>query len=262
MLAVAIALGATSLLDAEGPAGPPGRAVQESGLGLHAAPSLVGDRRQGPDEDREGPGAGASARVEPDRASARWLPLAECYGQAPDRVDRDRHRRHDHHLGVQEGRGSGDFQADVWLSPAGRVVPEHPGMPGHAAARGQRRRQHGHRSPARPGRRPRQVPDSSAAKILIRIDGAVATHDLLDHLEVLNTTRRTVRYLVGWKLTDADERHRSAAGRRVVRHPGPGRHRRPHRAHRRTHRPEHPPRLARRHSPAGPPHPTLGCSTT
>ena len=52
----------------------------------------------------------------------------------------------------------------------------------------------------------RQIPDSSAAKILIRIDGAGATHDLLDHLEALNTTRRTVRYLVGWKMTDADER--------------------------------------------------------
>ncbi len=51
----------------------------------------------------------------------------------------------------------------------------------------------------------RQVPDSSAAKILIRIDGAGATHDLLDHLEALNTARRTVRYLVGWKMTDADE---------------------------------------------------------
>ncbi|MGW4856987.1 transposase [Streptomyces sp. NPDC004288] len=51
----------------------------------------------------------------------------------------------------------------------------------------------------------RQIPDSSRAKILIRIDGAGATHDLLERLEALNTRRRTVRYLVGWTITDADE---------------------------------------------------------
>jgi hypothetical protein len=50
-----------------------------------------------------------------------------------------------------------------------------------------------------------QIPGSSAAKILVRVDGAGATHDLLSHLEALNTTRRTVRYTVGWKMTDADE---------------------------------------------------------
>jgi hypothetical protein len=50
-----------------------------------------------------------------------------------------------------------------------------------------------------------QIPGSSAAKILIRVDGAGATHGLLEHLEALNTTRRTVRYTVGWKITDADE---------------------------------------------------------
>jgi hypothetical protein len=50
-----------------------------------------------------------------------------------------------------------------------------------------------------------QIPDSSRAKILIRIDGAGATHDLLKRLEALNTRRRTVRYLVGWTITAADE---------------------------------------------------------
>ncbi|MFJ9752960.1 hypothetical protein [Streptomyces chartreusis] len=38
------------------------------------------------------------------------------------------------------------------------------------------------------------------------MDGAGATHGLLEHLEALNTTRRTVRYTVGWKITDDDER--------------------------------------------------------
>ncbi|MEV0495874.1 transposase [Streptomyces atratus] len=50
-----------------------------------------------------------------------------------------------------------------------------------------------------------QIPHSSQAKLLIRVDGAGATHGLLDHLEALNITRRTVRYTVGWKITDEDE---------------------------------------------------------
>ncbi|RVX37918.1 DDE family transposase [Nonomuraea polychroma] len=50
-----------------------------------------------------------------------------------------------------------------------------------------------------------QIPNSCRAKILVRVDGAGATHDLLTHLEGLNTTRRTVRYLVGWTITTLDE---------------------------------------------------------
>lgn len=72
----------------------------------------------------------------------------------------------------------------------------------------ERRSEHGGRPPRRAHRRPRADPQllsSSAAKILIRADGAGATHGLLEHLEALNTTRRTVRYTVGWKITDADE---------------------------------------------------------
>lgn len=51
-----------------------------------------------------------------------------------------------------------------------------------------------------------QIPHASAAKILVRIDGAGATHELLEHLEQLNTARRTVRYLVGWTVTGDDEK--------------------------------------------------------
>lgn len=50
-----------------------------------------------------------------------------------------------------------------------------------------------------------QIPGSSRSKILVRIDGAGATHALLEHLEELNTARRTVRYTVGWTITSADE---------------------------------------------------------
>jgi hypothetical protein len=51
----------------------------------------------------------------------------------------------------------------------------------------------------------RQIPHSSQAKILVRVDGAGATHDLLEHLEAPNTARRTVRYLVGWTITDDEK---------------------------------------------------------
>lgn len=50
-----------------------------------------------------------------------------------------------------------------------------------------------------------QIPAAFRAKILIRIDGAGASHALLERIEALNTTRRTVRYTVGWKITDSDE---------------------------------------------------------
>ncbi|MFC4016315.1 IS1380 family transposase [Nonomuraea purpurea] len=51
----------------------------------------------------------------------------------------------------------------------------------------------------------RQIPGSFRAKIWIRIDGAGATHELVEHMKGLNTTRRTVRFTVGWKITDTDE---------------------------------------------------------
>ncbi|MET7544131.1 IS1380 family transposase, partial [Streptomyces sp. NPDC005507] len=50
-----------------------------------------------------------------------------------------------------------------------------------------------------------QIPHSSQSKLLVRVDGAGATHGLLEHLTALNTKRRTVRYTVGWKITPEDE---------------------------------------------------------
>ena len=49
------------------------------------------------------------------------------------------------------------------------------------------------------------IPAAFRAKILIRIDGAGATHELLERIQALNTTRRTVRFCVGWKITPVDE---------------------------------------------------------
>lgn len=49
------------------------------------------------------------------------------------------------------------------------------------------------------------IPAAFRAKILIRIDGAGATHELLERIQALNTTRRVVRFCVGWKITPVDE---------------------------------------------------------
>jgi len=50
-----------------------------------------------------------------------------------------------------------------------------------------------------------QLPVAYRRKILIRIDGAGATHELLEHIEALNRLRRSVTFTVGWTITDADE---------------------------------------------------------
>jgi hypothetical protein len=50
-----------------------------------------------------------------------------------------------------------------------------------------------------------QIPAHRRAKIGVRVDGAGATHELVEHLKGLNTTRRTVRFTVGWTITEVDE---------------------------------------------------------
>jgi hypothetical protein len=50
-----------------------------------------------------------------------------------------------------------------------------------------------------------QVPPAYRRKILIRVDGAGATHDLLEHIEQMNRVWRSVKFTVGWSITDTDE---------------------------------------------------------
>jgi hypothetical protein len=51
----------------------------------------------------------------------------------------------------------------------------------------------------------RQVPARARRKILIRVDGAGASHDLISHLLSLSSPRRTVLFTCGWMITTADE---------------------------------------------------------
>jgi hypothetical protein len=50
-----------------------------------------------------------------------------------------------------------------------------------------------------------QLPPAYRRKILIRVDGAGATHDLLTHIEQMNRVWRSVKFTVGWTITDTDE---------------------------------------------------------
>ncbi|MEZ0096251.1 hypothetical protein ABH925_007458 [Streptacidiphilus sp. EB129] len=51
----------------------------------------------------------------------------------------------------------------------------------------------------------RQLPLPLWSKLLIRIDGAAFSHDVLDHLQTLTTSRRRVRWVTGWAVNDTDE---------------------------------------------------------
>jgi Transposase DDE domain group 1 len=51
----------------------------------------------------------------------------------------------------------------------------------------------------------RQVPARFRRKILIRVDGAGASHELIRHLLSLSSARRTVLFTSGWMITAADE---------------------------------------------------------
>jgi hypothetical protein len=50
-----------------------------------------------------------------------------------------------------------------------------------------------------------QLPVAYRRKILVRIDGAGATHELLEHLQQMNRLWRTVKFTVGWSITETDE---------------------------------------------------------
>jgi hypothetical protein len=51
----------------------------------------------------------------------------------------------------------------------------------------------------------RQVPARFRRKILVRIDGAGASHELVQHLLSLTSPRRDVLFTCGWMITAADE---------------------------------------------------------
>ena len=51
----------------------------------------------------------------------------------------------------------------------------------------------------------RQVPARLRARILVRVDGAGASHELVKHLLSLSSPRKTLLFTGGWMITEADE---------------------------------------------------------
>jgi hypothetical protein len=50
----------------------------------------------------------------------------------------------------------------------------------------------------------RQIPSRMRSRLLVRADGAGATHELIAHLLSLSSRRRTVLFTCGWSITGAD----------------------------------------------------------
>jgi hypothetical protein len=51
----------------------------------------------------------------------------------------------------------------------------------------------------------KQVPARFRRKVLVRVDGAGASHDLIEHLLSLSTPRKKVLFTCGWTIMQADE---------------------------------------------------------
>ena len=51
----------------------------------------------------------------------------------------------------------------------------------------------------------RQLPLPLWSKLLVRIDGAAFSHEVLNHLQTLTTSRRRVRWVTGWAINTTDE---------------------------------------------------------
>ena len=51
----------------------------------------------------------------------------------------------------------------------------------------------------------RQIPARMRSRLLVRVDGAGASHELISHLLSLATPRRRVLFTCGWAITAADE---------------------------------------------------------
>jgi hypothetical protein len=50
-----------------------------------------------------------------------------------------------------------------------------------------------------------QIPACMRSRLLVRVDGAGASHELIEHLLSLSTARKTVLFTCGWMITSADE---------------------------------------------------------
>jgi DDE family transposase len=104
-----------------------------------------------------------------------------------------------------QGGGGSHLEEGLRLPPLGGVGCEYARMPGHAAQTRERQLEHLHRSRDVLAAAIRQVPARFRGKILVRVDGAGASHELIKHLLSLCSARRKVLFTCGWMITAADE---------------------------------------------------------
>jgi hypothetical protein len=106
----------------------------------------------------------------------------------------------------RQGRSGSHLEERLRPVPSlGGVGCEYARVPGHAAALRQRRLEHVHRSQDVLAAAIRQVPARFRRKILVRVDGTGASHELIKHLLSLSSPRRTMLFTCGWMITKADE---------------------------------------------------------
>jgi len=201
-MAVAIALGATSMSDVAvlahlAPvlgAAPCGSTVRST-LGLADARTLG--------EDRAGQSEGPGARVDADREDARLLPVAGDRREGAGGLAGDRNGRDAGHRALRQ-RGCGSHVEEglqvhplgAWLANTCECLAMllRPGNAGPDTFSG-------HKEVLTAALR--QVPARMRGKILVRVDGAGASHELVRHLLSLASPRRKVLFTCGWMITPA-----------------------------------------------------------
>ena len=204
-MAAAIALGATSMSDiavlahlapvlGEAPSGPTvRRALDLAGDGGHAGP------------DRPRPRESPRARVELIEGTPAGFPWLAIAGKTLTGWLVHRHGRHPGHRPVGQGGSGSHLEERLRLPPAGRVVANtreclamllRPGNAGSNTFTD-------HKDVLAAAIR--QVPARFRRKILVRVDGAGASHELVKHLLDMSSPRRTVLFTCGWMITAADE---------------------------------------------------------
>jgi hypothetical protein len=192
-MAVAITLGATSMKRHRLAGSPrPGAGYRAQ---RHHGPADAGTGRSGhPGQDRDSAGQSPGARLEADRGDPGRVPLA---GHRPG--------RHLDHRALRQGRGSSHLQEGYGFHPLGAWLANtaeslamllRPGNAGsntfadHLAVL---------------TAAIRQIPARMRSRLLVRVDGAGASHELITHSLSLSTARRTVLFTCGWMITPADE---------------------------------------------------------
>ena len=204
-MAVAIALGATSMSDiavlahlapvlGDAPSGPTvRRALDLAGHGGHAGP------------DRPRPCQGPRARVDADRgppAGFPWLAIAGKTLAGWLVIDMDATlvtaRSDKEGAAPTWKKGYGFHPLGAWCANTRECLAMllRPGNAGSNTFAD-------HRDVLAAAIR--QVPARFRSKILVRVDGAGASHELVKHLLSMSSPRRKVLFTCGWMITAADE---------------------------------------------------------